>query len=47
MTVQHHTAVKQLREAAQYAANQAEKFEAILNQVGEAENKIKELIKQK
>ena len=43
MTPQHHPAGKQLREAAQYAANQAEKFEAILNQVGEAENKIKEL----
>lgn len=43
MNPQHYTAVKQLTEAAKYAFNQAEKFEAILNQVGEAENKIKEL----
>lgn len=43
MSPQHNTAVKQLKEAAQYAFNQAEKFEAILNQAVEAENKIKEL----
>lgn len=43
MNPQHYAAAKQLKEAADYAAKQVEKYQAILEQAEQAETRIAEL----